>query len=94
MKEKITVTDETIWFFVHQEIGKYGDNADLNHIDVSRVTNMRDMFANSKFNGDISGWDVSNVEDMSGMFANSAFTGDISNWRLSDVEKEKAGLRE
>ena len=32
---------------------------DLNQWDVSRVTNMRDMFINSNYNGELNSWDVS-----------------------------------
>ena len=37
------------------------NDADLNHLDVSRVTDMRYLFNGSEFDGDISGWNVSNV---------------------------------
>ena len=55
-RERIVATDKTIKQIVKREIEKYGNNADLNHIDVSNVTNMYGMFSNSEFNGDISNW--------------------------------------
>ena len=51
--------------------------------NVSKVTDMNYMFADSEFtgeNGDISKWDVSSVEDAEKMFAYSKFNNDISNW--------------
>ena len=85
MKNKIIATDKTIKTIIKQEIEKYGLNADLNHIDVSNVTDMHSMFENSKFNGDISKWDVSNVTNMHSMFFKSKFNGDISQWDVSNV---------
>ena len=59
---------------VDKLIKERGDNADLNDIDTSEITDMSYMFYKSNFNGDISNWDVSNVEDMWGMFYRSEFT--------------------
>ena len=53
--------------------------------DVSNVTNMSRMFAESQFDGDISRWDVSNVTTMRCMFKESQFDGDISRWDVSNV---------
>ena len=70
---------------VNKLIKERGNDANLNDIDTSEITNMYNMFYQSKFNGDISNWNVSNVTDMKYMFAHSKFNGDISNWDVSNV---------
>ena len=82
----IVVNDGNFRSVVRSEIKRLGNKADLNHIDVSQVTDMYSLFYKSKFNGDISKWDVSKVNSMFGMFSNSKFNGDISKWDVSNVE--------
>ena len=62
-------------------------NANLNDIDVSKITNMRYLFKElDPHNIDISEWDVSNVTDMGYMFFGcNKFNADISNWNVSNV---------
>ena len=71
---------------IRHRIEEYGPKCDLNDIDVSRVTDMSDLFFSSKFSGDISQWSVSHVRNMNGMFYNSQFNGDISKWDVHNVE--------
>ena len=74
---------------VDQLIKERGKDADLNDIDTSEITDMYQLFYDSKFNGDISGWNVSNVKDIGRMFQYSEFTGengDISIWNVSNVK--------
>lgn len=81
----IVATNGTLKSVVREEISRLGCKADLNHIDVSQVTSMRELFYVSPFNGGISRWDVSSVVDMGRLFAFSVFNRDVSNWDVSSV---------
>ncbi len=51
--------------------------------DVSTVTDMLGLFANTPFNQDLSTWNVSNVQNFYAMFYNNtAFNQDISSWNV------------
>ena len=79
-------TKEELKALIEERIKRDGVNADLNDIDVSRITDMSDLFFGSEFNGDISKWDVSGVKNMRGMFSHSPFNGDISKWDVGNVK--------
>ena len=81
-------TKEELQDIIKKRIEQEGYEVDLNDIDVSKVTNMHNLFKYlGSFNGDISKWDVSNVTDMSGMFYMcTSFNHDISKWDVSNVK--------
>jgi len=92
----IKATDDTILKIVKNELDHLGHDADLNHIDVSDVTNMSSLFSCAKIdlgpkygdlNPDISQWNVSNVKDMYEMFYSCKnFNQDLSQWDVSKVK--------
>ncbi|MDG1330375.1 MAG: BspA family leucine-rich repeat surface protein [Flavobacteriaceae bacterium] len=62
-------------------------NEDISSWDVSNVTNMNQMFAESyAFNQPIGYWDVSSVTNMNGLFFfTTAFNQPINDWNVSSV---------
>ena len=62
-------------------------NRDISGWDVSKVTNMQQMFEGaSSFNQDISSWNTSEVTNMNNMFYGaSSFNQNISSWNTSKV---------
>lgn len=81
-----TATDDTIRKIVKDILWAKGEDADLNNIDVSAVTNMSNVFDSMGFRGDISQWDVSNVKTFRRMFNEcTKFDCDISNWNTKNA---------
>ena len=78
-------TKDELKKLVEQLIEKRGNEADLNDIDTSEITDMSELFKKSNFNGNISKWNVGNVENMAFMFRNSQFNRDISEWDMRNV---------
>ena len=72
---------------IEQELNRQGPDANLNHIDVSEITDMRMLFCGLNIhNIKIDEWDVSNVTNMCAMFDGcSEFNDDISEWDVSNV---------
>ena len=66
-------TKDELKQMIKDEISKKGNECSLNHIDVSKITNMSYMFYDSEFDGDISKWNVSKVTDMNRMFLDVKF---------------------
>ena len=74
---------EHLKMLISDAIEIFGPECCLNDIDVSDVTDMRELFLDSEFNGDISGWNVINVTNMERMFYGSKFKGNLSKWKLT-----------
>ena len=58
----------------------------INDWDVTAITDMNGLFANTSFNCNISSWDVSNVTNMAFMFSyNSSFNQPLNSWDVGNV---------
>ena len=82
-------TRKELMDLIENLIHERGNDADLNDIDTSKITDMSYIFGNHfhDFEGDISEWDVSNAESMRGMFDGcKKFNCDISGWDVSNVK--------
>lgn len=71
---------------INAEMAQFGAACDLNHIDVSGITEFDGVFRDCLFNGDISRWDMSNARSAVSMFLRCPFNGDISNWNVEKLE--------
>lgn len=79
-------TKEELRLNIVAEVLQFGNNANLNCIDTSKITDMSYLFYGNQFNGNISRWDVSNVTNMAFMFCGSKFNGDITRWDVRKVD--------
>jgi hypothetical protein len=80
---------QELWHLVKIVPSTYGQECNLNWIDLKGMTDLSYIFANSGFDGDISRWDVSNVRYMEGMFYKALFNKDISDWDVRQVKTMK-----
>jgi short-subunit dehydrogenase len=58
-KKVIAKNKDDLRDLIREEIKLNGYQCDLNHIDISNIKDLSNLFENSNFNGDISKW-VSN----------------------------------
>jgi surface protein len=98
MTKRVSVTDYNIRRKIKKYFTNRGDMTAIGDWDVSRVTNMKDLFhinINKRvnnidltnFNEDISNWDVSKVTNMEQMFFGlSNFNQPLNNWNVSNVD--------
>jgi surface protein len=80
-------TKEELQDAVHSYINGDRSNGYIHHWDVSRITDMSNLFSDMpSFNEHISNWNVSNVTSMANMFYGCTyFNQDLSRWDVSNV---------
>ena len=87
-ENKTFPTSTAYWFSDHNVLNIFNN---WNNLNVSDVTNMRQMFygcSGNSFNPDFSNWDVSSVIDMEDMFygcRGNSFNPNVDNWNVSNV---------
>ncbi len=71
---------------ITKAVAEHGNDVDLNYIDTSAITDMKELFQRTAFNGDISKWDVSSVETMEAIFFRAtSFNQSLNSWTVSEV---------
>ena len=60
---------------IGKEMQDHGNACSLNHVDISNITDLSNVFEDLPFVGDISQWNTSNVTNMDNLFKNSRFKG-------------------
>lgn len=80
---------ENLIRYIEAEMSVHGTEVDLNHLDVSGITDFSGVFSSNRarFNGDISKWNTENAIDMYRMFYESDFNGDISKWNIKNLKR-------
>ena len=83
MKHKIIIKDkEHLRKAIEQEVSTQGNECDLNHLDVSKVTNMSYIFYESKFNKNLDDWKPYKLEYKENMF--DGCTAPIPYWYTAE----------
>lgn len=78
-------TRDSLRSIIEHELKRQGPDTNLNHVDVSQITDMRMLFCGLDVHKiKISDWDVSNVTNMCAMFDGCVgFNCDLSNWNVT-----------
>ena len=73
---------------VRSELERLGKSANLNHINVSKITNFKRVFYLKNFTGDISQWDMRSAINTDSMFAgNTNFNPDyLGEWKFTQLK--------